>query len=149
MKIADILDPRLILFLDAATRDEAIDQLIDQLDVSGFLPNKKAFRAAIFHREQLVSTGIGMGVAIPHAKLPELNGFFIAIGIQRKKKIDWNALDLAPVRLIFMIGGPDDRQSQYLQILSQLTAAIKDIDLRKEIFQVETPEQVVSLFEKY
>jgi PTS system nitrogen regulatory IIA component len=149
MKIAECIDPRLILFTEAEERDEAIDLLIDRLDQIGVLPDKKAFRSAIFHREQLVSTGIGMGVAIPHAKLPELDGFFIAIGIQRTKSIDWNSLDLAPVRLIFMIGGPDDRQSQYLQILSQLTMAIKDVDLRKEIFQAQSPEEVLKLFEKY
>jgi PTS system nitrogen regulatory IIA component len=149
MKVADYLNPRLIAFLDVGVRDAAIDGLIDLLFQEGKLPDRKAFRAAILHREQLVSTGIGMGIALPHAKLSELDDFFIAIGIQRKKGIEWNALDKAPVRLIFLIGGPDDRQSEYLQILSQLTTAIKDIELRKEILQSESVEEVLSLFENY
>lgn len=148
MKIADYLDDRLVIFLDVATRDEAIDLLIDALDKAGKLPDSAVFRSAILHREQLVSTGIGMGVAVPHAKLSSLSEFFIAIGIQTKKGIDWNALDKAPVRLIFLIGGPDGRQSEYLKILSKLTSAIKDLDLRREILQLETGSQVVSLFEK-
>jgi PTS system nitrogen regulatory IIA component len=90
-----------------------------------------------------------MGVAIPHAKLPILHEFFIAIGIQRKKGIEWNALDKAPVNLIFLIGGPDNRQSEYLQILSKLTAAIKDLDLRKEIFHVHNAADVIALFSKF
>jgi PTS system nitrogen regulatory IIA component len=149
MKVADYLDARLIAFLDVGTRDDAIDQLIDLLSDEGKLPDRKQFRSAILHREQLVSTGIGMGVALPHAKLSQLDDFFIAIGIQRKKGIEWNALDKAPVRLIFLIGGPDDRQSEYLQILSRLTTAIKDMDLRKEMLQSESVEKVLALFDGY
>lgn len=149
MRVADYLDARLIAFLDVGVRDAAIDELIDLLWKEGKLPDQKAFRAAIIHREQLVSTGIGMGVALPHAKLAQLDDFFIAIGIQRKKGIEWNALDKAPVRLIFLIGGPDNRQAEYLQILSQLTTAIKDVELRKEMLQAESAQEVLALLEKY
>jgi len=147
MKIVDYIDDRLITFLDVESRDEAIDSLIDTVHKLGILPNKEIFRSAVLHREQIVSTGIGMGIAIPHAKLAELDDFFIVIGIQRKKGIEWNALDKAPVRLIFLIGGPDHRQSEYLQILSRLTMAIKDVERRKEILKAETPQEVLALFE--
>lgn len=146
MRIADYLDSRLITFLDVETRDEAIDSLLDLLNEEGYLPDKEVFRKAIFYREQLVSTGIGMGVGIPHAKLKDLTDFFIAVGIQRKKGLDWNALDKAPVRLIFMIGGPEDRQTEYLQILSLLTSAIRDVDLRKKLLSAETSEEALALF---
>ena len=146
MKIVNYLDDRLITFLDVETRDEAIDQLIDSVHRIGSIPNDQTFRKAVLHREQLVTTGIGMGVAIPHAKLGDLDDFFIAIGIQRKKGIDWNALDKAPVRLIFLIGGPDHRQSEYLQILSHLTMAIKDVERRKELLVAQTAADVVALF---
>lgn len=146
MKIVDYLNKRLICFLDVETRDEAIDHLINAVHQVDLIPRGDTFRDAVLHREQLVSTGIGMGVAIPHAKLSDLDDFFIAIGIQRKKGIEWNALDKAPVRLIFLIGGPDHRQSEYLQILSQLTMAIKDVERRKEILMAQTPQDVISLF---
>jgi PTS system nitrogen regulatory IIA component len=149
MRISDYLDSLLIDFLDVDTRDEAIHALIDLLDEEGHLPNKEAFRKAIFHREQLVSTGIGMGVAIPHAKLKELTDFFIVIGIQRKKGLDWNALDKAPVRLIFMIGGPEDKQTEYLQILSLLTSAIRDVELRKKLLNAQSAEEALALFSHF
>ncbi len=149
MRISDYLDSRIILFLDATSRDEAIDSLIDLLDSEGKLPDREAFRRAIFHREKLVSTGIGMGVAVPHAKLKEFSDFFIAIGIQKKKGLEWNALDKAPVRLIFMIGGPEDKQTEYLQILSLLTSAIRDVDLRKMLLNAQTSEEVVELFSNF
>jgi len=149
MRISQSLDARLVSFLDADTRDEAIDALVELLSKEGKLPDKSLFRTAIFHREKLVSTGIGMGVAVPHAKMKNFPNFFIAIGIQKKKGLDWNALDTAPVRIIFMIGGPEDRQSEYLQILSQLTSAIKNVDLRKSLLKAQSRDQVLRLFSSF
>jgi PTS system nitrogen regulatory IIA component len=142
MRISDYLDSRLIAFLEVKTRDEAIDSLIELLSKAGKLPNKTKFRKAIFDREELVSTGIGMGVAIPHAKLKDFADFFIAVGIQKGQGLDWNALDKAPVRLIFLIGGPEDRQTEYLQILSLLTSAIRDVDLRKRLLNANNLDEV-------
>lgn len=149
MKFYDYLDSRLITLLSSQSRDEAIDSLIHLLEEAGKLPNKHAFRDAIYHREGLVSTGIGMGVAIPHAKLETINDFSIAIGIQQKKGLDWNALDNAPVRIIFMIGGPEGRQTEYLQILSQLTSAIREVELRKALIKAESRNEVLELFANY
>ena len=149
MRISDYLDSRLIVFLDALSRDEAIGSLIDLLDQEGHLPEKEVFRKAIFTREELVSTGIGMGVAVPHAKLKNYPDFFMAVGIQQQQGLDWNAMDKAPVRLIFMIGGPDNRQTEYLQILSLLTSAIRNVDLRKKLLNVRTPEEALALFSHF
>lgn len=149
MKISDYLDSRLIVFLDVPSRDEAIHSLIDLLDREGHLPNKKLFTEAIFQREELISTGIGMGIAIPHAKLSDFPHFFIAIGIQKKKGLEWNALDGVAVRLIFLIGGPDDRQTEYLQILSLLTSAIRDVELRKKLLSVESSAEALALFSRF
>lgn len=148
-KISNYLEASLIGFLDVSTRNEAIDALIDLLDDAKKLPNRDLFRKAIFDREELVSTGIGMGVAVPHAKLNGFKDFFIAVGVQQKKGIEWNAIDKAPVRLVFLIGGPDNRQAEYLKILSQLTVAIKDQNLRKELMNASTPEDVCDAFSRF
>lgn len=145
--ITDYLDSRLIAFLDVETCEAAINALIDRLDRIGKLPDKEAFRKAIFDREKLVSTGIGMGVALPHAKSKHFPEFFIAMGILSKKGVDWNALDQAPVRLVFMIGGPEDKQTQYLQILSQLTSMIRDPEFRKKLLNSSSIEEVLELFD--
>ncbi len=146
LRITDYLDADLVLFLTQDNRDDAIDAMIHRLDVNGKLVDKESFRDAIFHREELVSTGIGMGVAVPHAKMKEIRQFFIAIGVQQTKGIDWNSIDKVPVRVVFMIGGPDDRQSEYLQMLSMLTRAIKDVEFRKKLLKVSNAQEVVDLF---
>lgn len=146
MHISDYMDPKLIVFLNTATRDETLYQLVCQVYEAGKLENKEAFYQAIIDREKIVTTGIGMGVAIPHAKLPSYDQFFIAIGILQKP-VNWHALDGAPVRLVFMVGGPDDKQTEYLQILSSLTQAIKDEEKRKKLLTLQQPNAMIKLFQ--
>jgi PTS system nitrogen regulatory IIA component len=139
------MNEQLVAFLDVDTRDEAIAALIDTLDKADYLPNPEEFHQAVLAREKIVSTGIGMNVAVPHAKLPQNQNFFIMIGIL-KKGIEWGAIDGHPVRLVFMIGGPDDKQTEYLQILSQLTVIIKDEEKRKKLLSTQDAEVILSLF---
>ncbi len=146
MKIFNYIDEKLIYFLDANSKEEALKTLVKGALAVKELPDGQAFHNAIFDREKIVSTGIGMGVAIPHAKLSSLHDFFIVIGILQKG-VDWNALDGAPVRLIFLIGGPDDSQTEYLKILSLLTMALRDENLRKEMLSATTTEEIMNLFE--
>ncbi|MBN4066710.1 PTS sugar transporter subunit IIA [Simkania negevensis] len=146
--ITNYISPNLVIFFDVTTRDEAIKELIDLLDSNKKLVDKEAFYHAILAREKIVSTGIGMGVAIPHAKLPDFDDFFIAVGIQ-KEGINWDALDGAPVQIVFMIGGPDDKQTEYLQILSRLTTAIKDNERRKKLLELSSKEEITQHFEGF
>ncbi len=147
LKIVDYLDPKLILFLQAKTRDEAIKQLVEVLAKEKKVPDKHIFYKALLDREKIASTGVGMAVAIPHAKLGFLSHFFMAIGVQTAEGLSWQSIDKAPVKLIFLIGGPDNRQTEYLQILSSLTQVIKNEGFRKKLFRAKTPEEVFSLFE--
>lgn len=144
--ISKYLDERFVLFLNAKTRDEVLKELVDLLDQEGKLKNRQEFYNAILEREKVVSTGIGLGIAIPHAKLEGYDDFFIAIAVQEKEGVEWKALDGAPVRLIFMIGGPDNKQTEYLKILSHLTIAIKNEERRKKLLKALDPTEVVCLF---
>lgn len=148
IKISKYLDPELVVFLDVKTRDEALHELVNKLRDSEKLNDEKGFFDAIMGREKIVSTGIGMGVAIPHAKLPDYNDFFIVVGVLRSG-VDWHAMDGAPVRVIFLIGGPDDKQTEYLQILSSLTFALKDELRRKKMLTLNSPHAIIDLFSAF
>ena len=148
IRISKYLDPSLVIFLNAESRDEALNSMVDAAYAAQKIHDKEAFYAAIIDREKIVSTGIGMGVAIPHAKLSSYDDFFIGIGIL-PKGVDWNSLDGSPVRLVFMIGGPDDKQTEYLQILSSLTLAIKDEERRKKIVTLNSPAAIIDLFKAF
>lgn len=144
--ISKYLDERLVVFLDEESRESVIGRLVDLLHKEGRLQDKDRFLSSILERERIVSTGIGIGVAIPHAKISGNAVFFVAIGIQKKRGIDWKALDGSPVQLIFMIGGPDNKQTEYLKILSSLTQSIKDEQRRKLLLKCNTAKEVIDLF---
>lgn len=143
--ISKYLHSKLVIQLSSHERDGALHELVNLLDREGNLIDKELFYQALLERERIVSTGIGMGVAVPHAKLSGYTTFFIAIGIHQRG-IAWDTLDGFPVRLIFLIGGPDDRQTEYLQLLSRLTLAIKDEERRKKILQLNKAEDIIELF---
>ncbi len=144
MPLPDYLDEKHVMFFEDAARDEILVKLVDLLDQSHKLKDRDAFYRAILEREEVVSTGIGMGVALPHAKLHGYKDFFIAVGIH-KQGASWDSLDSAPVHVIFMIGGPDDRQTQYLQLLSALTSSIRDEHCRKKLLKAQTATEVIRL----
>lgn len=143
--LTDYMNKDLVLFLNSGTRNEAIQSLVEAIAPVHHLSNPERFYQAILDREKLVSTGIGMGVSLPHAKMADYDTFFIAIGILNKG-VDWNAIDHTPVRLIFMIGGPDDKQTEYLQILSRLTLIIKKEEIRKKMLTLNSQEAIIELF---
>lgn len=143
--IFEYLDPKLVMFLEASHRDEVLALMIDRVFSLGKIDDKKRFFDAIVSREEIVSTGIGMGVAIPHSKFSNCRDFFIVIGIL-KNGVDWHSLDGGLVRIIFLIGGPDDKQTEYLQLLSSLTLAIKNEEMRKKMLTLNSAEAMMDLF---
>lgn len=146
MQLSHYMDPRLVAFIDSGSRDEVLQQLVHLIYQSGKIKDETQFFNAILEREKIVSTGIGMGVAIPHAKLHAYDQFFIAIAIM-KKPVNWQSLDGSPVKIAFMIGGPDDKQTEYLQILSHLTRIIKDEEVRKKMLILTQSSDIIELFE--
>jgi len=149
IKISSFLDHKNILFLNESSRDGALSKLVDSLFSSGKIDNKESFYEAIIERESVVSTGVGLGIAIPHAKKTHYENFFIAIGIQKSKGLEWDSLDKSLVRLILMIGGPEDRQNDYLKILSKLTSVIRNEKDRKSIIQADSPDEILNIFKEY
>jgi len=146
--ISKYLDKNMVAFLDVNTRDEAINTLVDLAQTNKKIHCKEEFYTAIIDRESIVSTGIGMAVAIPHAKLSAYDDFFIAVGIL-SHGVDWNTIDGSAVRIIFMIGGPDDKQTEYLQILSDITSSVKKDNQRKQLINASSSEEVIELLSEF
>lgn len=149
IRISDYLDVKNIAFLKSKNRNDAILELVDVLYKSKILKEKDSFYKKIIEREKIVSTGIGMGVAIPHAKINDYDDFFIALGIIKSHKINWNSHDNIHVKIIFMIGGPEIKYNEYLHLLSKLTIIIEDDSLRKNILKASDKEDIIKLFRQF
>ncbi len=149
-KLSDFIKKENIVFLDTNDMEETVEILVENAYNSGIIKDKKMFINAVLEREELVSTGIGLGVALPHAKLLEIEDFFIVIGIN-KEGIDWDAIDRKPVGIVFLIGGPEKENSQkeYLKIISKFMLLIKNKDRRLMLLNSSSQEEVVNIFEKF
>lgn len=149
LHIRDYFDETTTCFLTAATRNEALQQLVNLLAKAGKIDSPENFYRDILKREEIVSTGIGMCVAIPHAKNARFPDFFMALGLQKGPGIEWNSLDNAPVRLVCMVGGPDDRQDHYLRILSEITDRFRNERVRRELLSATHPQDLYRSFTQY
>lgn len=144
MEINNLLTTDNIIFLKANNQSDALSTLTEKAFSLGLVRDHVEFKEAIFSREKLISTGIGYQIALPHAKIPSVPEFFILVAIL-ENEIDWQALDNKPVRLIFMIGGPEDSQRDYLQILAQLMGIISNKERRDMLFTASSRESFLKV----
>lgn len=142
--LKDFLSPDQVLFLKESTRAGVLDRLLEKVGMLGLVEDPTAFRDAILARESLLSTGIGVNTAIPHVKGDGVPEFFIMIGVC-SGGVEWESLDGEPVKLVFLIGGPND-QDRYLRILAKLSLLIKNPAIRQEILDADDPDAVCAIF---
>jgi len=145
MTIGDYVSESDVVFLEGLDRENATKQLIDKAAESGHVPDAEGFSRAIFEREAILSTGVGQGVAVPHAKVAGIEEFFVVIGIS-STPVEWDAPDKQPVRIVFLIGGPENQQTRYLQILAKAMLVVKNEALRRRLFRAESSADVMTTF---
>ncbi|RKY23586.1 MAG: PTS sugar transporter subunit IIA [Planctomycetota bacterium] len=142
--LLNLLSPERVGFLSVADKKSALNEMVNLLCGSDAVHDCEALRRAIFEREKILSTGIGLGVAVPHAKISSVTDFVVAMGITRAP-VDFGSLDDKPVRLLVAIAGPADRQSDYLKILARVTLALKKQDLRDALLAAESPDEALKV----
>lgn len=126
IKLSSLLKENLIeLELEGKDKSEIIDELVDIIIGSGKAKNKKALTAAIMARENLGSTAIGNGVAVPHAKIEGIKQTVLAFG-RSAAGVDFNSLDGEETHLFFMLISPKEDIGSHLKILAKISHLIKD-----------------------
>ncbi|BDG47493.1 PTS fructose transporter subunit IIABC [Parageobacillus sp. KH3-4] len=145
MKITDLLTKEaMILHLQAKTKEEVIDELVAKLQEAGILRDAQAFKEAIFAREAQSTTGVGDGIAIPHAKTAAVKRPAVAFG-RSDSGIDYDALDGKPSRLFFMIAAPEGVDNTHLEALARLSSMLMDSSFRAQIESASSEEEIIRL----
>ena len=111
MNLNELIKPDSIVFLETVEMKDTVKMLASKAVELQMVSEKENFEDAILSREELVSTGIGLGISIPHAKMKSIEQFFIILGIC-KNGLDWDSIDRKPVRAVFMIGGPEEEKKE-------------------------------------
>ncbi len=145
MRLADHLSTSRMTRLSSTTKDEVLRELVHLAAQSSAVGDESDLLKAIFEREQILSTGIGLGIAVPHAKIESVEDFVITIGIS-PDGVDFDALDQTPAHIVVLIAAPVGRQRDYLGLLAQVTVTLTDPDIRSRVIAAaDDPETVLNL----
>ena len=145
MKITDLLTKEtIILHLKAKTKEEVIDELVAKLKDAEVLADAQAFKEAIWAREAQSTTGVGDGIAIPHAKTAAVKRPAVAFG-RSKAGIDYDALDGKPSSLFFMIAAPEGANNTHLEALARLSSMLMDASFRAQLESAVDEGEVLRL----
>ncbi|WP_145146799.1 PTS fructose transporter subunit IIABC [Paenibacillus xylanexedens] len=147
MRITDLMiQETMIMDLQATTKAEAIDELIASLNRSGRINDPVLFKEMIYKREAESSTGIGGGIAMPHAKTTAVNEPTVVFAKSRKG-LDFEALDDQPAHVFFMIAAPEGAGNTHLRTLAALSRLLIDSDFISQLMSTDTPAEVSALFD--
>ncbi|MBW3111242.1 fructose-specific PTS transporter subunit EIIC [Bacillus sp. MCCB 382] len=149
MRITELLTEETIqLHLSSQTKDGVIDDLVSVLDKSGKLQDRKEFKKAILNREAQSTTGIGEGIAIPHAKTSAVKSPAIAFG-KSEDGVDYESLDGAPAHLFFMIAATEGANQTHLEALSRLSSMLMDMDVRQALLKAKSKEEILEIINRH
>lgn len=148
MRITELLTKDTIA-MDLSSNDKngVIDELVNQLNKAGKLNDVTAFKEAIHNRESQSTTGIGEGIAIPHAKVAAVDTPAIAFG-KSKAGVDYQSLDMQPAHLFFMIAAPEGGAQTHLDALAKLSGILMDEDVRKDLLNASSEQEVLNIIDR-
>lgn len=148
MKITELLKLESIaLGVAAASKEEAIDRLVALLDQSGRLHDKAGYKQGILDREQLGSTAVGDGIAIPHAKVNAVKEAGLAV-ITVPAGVDYGSFDGSPVNLIFMIAAPEGEADMHLEALAKLSGLLMKPGFKDSLLKAESKEALLRVIDE-
>ncbi|MDD5092074.1 MAG: PTS sugar transporter subunit IIA [Candidatus Wallbacteria bacterium] len=111
---------------------------------TGMVRNERKLLQAVMERERKASTGIGMGIAIPHGRTFAVRDFLMVLCIENRGR-DFEALDNQPAQLFFLMSAPPDNDTKYLRVIRELGESLRDEELREKLKQAETVDEAYFL----
>lgn len=144
VSLAGLLGTEQIVFIEQDLgKKEVLTELCSVLAESENVSDGQELLEGIFKREELMSTGIGLGVAVPHVRLESVRDISLVAGICRKPVRDYESLDGEPVQIIFMIAAAAGQHAKHIRLLSQIANFFKEEDNRKNLLQAATAQEAL------
>ena len=147
MKLSKFCDETLVQFdLKATDKTGVIEELVDLVARSNMVKDRDQLLQDIKERENLVTTGVGYGVAFPHAKTKSVKGIVIAFG-RSSAGVDFDAMDHKAVNLFFLIAAPEDAIGAHLNVMARLSYLMKPEENRRKLLEAASPGDVLALID--
>lgn len=148
-RISELLSPDAVLLdLGSGEKVAVIKELARPLIGNGTVTDEEEFFAAILRRENLESTGIGQGVAIPHARTKAVTRTALAFG-RSDPGIDFSSLDGKRCHLVFLIAAPEDKKTEYIMTLARVSKLLRRDAVRIGLNKARTPDEIIALLEEH
>lgn len=148
VKVKNILSPERIVFINHLTKRDALVELANNLSTAPQIKFQEELVTEILKREELMSTAIGRGIAIPHVRLASVTNLVMSVGICRNDLTDFQTIDEIPVRILIMIAAAYNQHSYYLQTLSFFSSKLKEKSLREKLLASTSQEEAYLLLTK-
>ena len=145
VQLKNILSVDRITFISQSSKRDALVELSEVLAKAPQIKNAQELTQEILKREELMSTAIGKGIAIPHVRLSSVTDLVMAVGICKTPINDYQTIDDEPVQLLFMIAAAYNQHSYYLKTISQFSSKFKDTALLNSIYLAKTEQEVFDL----
>ncbi|MGL4936220.1 MAG: PTS sugar transporter subunit IIA [Cetobacterium sp.] len=137
IKMINILDNK------SVSKDEILKKLVfNMAENSKLILDRDKFYEEVLEREKVGTTGIGMGVAIPHARTEAVQDIVVSVGLL-KQSVDFNSLDNEKVKIVILVGAPKGESKKYLELLSSLSRIFRDKRTRESILESTTTECLI------
>lgn len=147
MKICEVLQVgKIIPSLHGKEKTDVINELVDLFKHDERVKDLYEMRHAVHEREKIMSTGVGKGFAIPHAKTNSVNEIVAAFG-KLDEPIDFQALDEQPVNLVFLLVGKENLVGPHIKLLSRISRMMNKDEFRESLSKAKTAKEIYSLFE--
>lgn len=149
MKITDLLNKNSISINPKVnSKEEAINILVKLMNDSGKLKDKNEYKKAVLERESLSTTGIGDGIAIPHAKSSAVKEAGLSAMVVTEG-VDYDSLDGEPAKIFFMIAAPEGENNLHLDVLARLSTMLIDTNFQNALLNAKSSEEFLGLIDEY
>ncbi len=148
MNIYSLLGSSTILAnLKVQSKDELLNEMIDSLADMVSSEQLDEIRKSVFDREEIMSTGVGKNLAIPHGKVKSIEQNYASFAIL-DEPIDYDSIDGEPVKMVFLLAGPEAKNSTHIKLLSRISRLMNSTAFRDALNECETAEQIYEVFHK-
>ncbi len=141
-RFVNVLTPERTLLLNAETKNDVLVEMADALATAPEISDRAELLTALRVREELMSTGIGLHVAVPHVRLKSVSDLVLSVGLAPHGVDDYESIDGLPVYAVFAMAAGSSQHTEYIQMLSLVSRVMKDSDKRRRILSASTAREL-------
>ena len=148
MDLHSLLETDTILSqFEVSSKKELISAMVDCLEDKVSKENIKELKKSVWEREKIMSTGVGKGLAIPHCKSELVTESFASFAVL-KEPLNFNSVDSIPVRLVFLLISPNEKNSLHIKLLSRISRLMNSGAFREKVLSCENSSQIMEAFQE-